>query len=307
MLEGALIITGPTASGKSALALALAQHVDIEIISADSAQVYRGMNIGTAKPSAGVLADVPHHLIDIRNPVEPYSVADFRQDLLTLVPDVRERDRLPVIVGGTMLYLKALKNGLADLPAADQAVREEISVQAASHGWSSVHRELQGIDPDAARRIQPTDTQRLQRALEVYRLTGSTLTELHRRSTTPCPFPLTEIGILPDDRKKLHQVIEDRFLDMLDKGFVDEVAALKSKPENHKGLPALRAVGYRQIWSYLEGRTDYDSMVQEGIVATRQLAKRQYTWLRSWEGLMTQKSADLAEVLKIVSRGSISD
>jgi len=305
MLEGALVITGPTASGKSALALALAQHVDIEIISADSAQVYRGMNIGTAKPSAGVLADVPHHLIDIRDPVEPYSAADFRQDLLTLVPDIQERDRLPVIVGGTMLYLKALKNGLADLPAADQAVREEISVQAASLGWSSVHRELQGIDPDAAQRIQPTDTQRLQRALEVYRLTGSTLTELHRRSTTPCPFPLTEIGILPDDRKKLHQVIEDRFLDMLVKGFVEEVAALKSKPENHKGLPALRAVGYRQIWKYLEGRTDYDSMVQEGIVATRQLAKRQYTWLRSWEGLMMQKSPDLAEVLKIVRRGSI--
>ena len=298
--EGALVITGPTASGKSALALGLAKYIDIEIISADSAQVYRGMDIGTAKPNPHVLASLPHHLVDIRDPVEPYSAADFRHDLLDIVPQIRSRGRLPVIVGGSMLYLKALKNGLAELPGADPSIRESINEDAAARGWSALHEDLQVIDPEAAERIKPSDTQRLQRALEVYRITGITLTELHRRSMAPCPFPLTEVGLLPTDRSKLHQVIQDRFMEMLNLGLIEEVATLKSNSENHKGLPAFRAVGYRQIWSYLDGEVDYDTMIETGIAATRQLAKRQYTWLRSWQDLVIQSRPNLAEVLKIL-------
>ena len=298
--EGALVITGPTASGKSALALGLAEYIDIEIISADSAQVYRGMDIGTAKPNPHVLASLPHHLVDIRDPVEPYSAADFRHDLLDIVPQIRSRGRLPVIVGGSMLYLKALKNGLAELPGADPSIRESINEDAAIRGWSALHEDLQVIDPEAAERIKPSDTQRLQRALEVYRITGITLTELHLRSMAPCPFPLTEVGLFPTDRSKLHQVIQDRFMEMLDFGLIEEVATLKSNSENHKGLPAFRAVGYRQIWSYLDGEVDYDTMIETGIAATRQLAKRQYTWLRSWQDLVVQSRPNLAEVLKIL-------
>ena len=303
--EGALVITGPTASGKSALALELAQQVDVEIISVDSVQVYRGMNIGTAKPTAGVLEAVPHHLVDIRETTEPYSAADFRHDVLKLVPEIRRRGRLPVIVGGTMLYLKALKEGLAELPQADQAVREEINELAAAQGWEAVHQELKRIDTDSAQRIKPTDSQRLQRAVEVYRVTGSTMTELHKIAPTACPFPLTEIGIMPPDWAQLYESISRSFHAMLEEGFVEEVAALKSNPDNHRELPAIRAVGYRQIWSFLEGDIDYDTMVKTGIIGTRQLAKRQYTWLRSWKGMTFQDFPDLEEVLKVVEHGTI--
>ena len=300
MLEGALIITGPTSSGKSSLALELARHVDMEIISADSAQVYRGMDIGTAKPSANILNSIPHHLVDIREPTEPYSAADFRQDILKLVPEIRSRGRLPVIVGGTMLYLKVLKEGLADLPQADHEIRQEIDKMAGEKGWAAVHQELKRIDPDSALRINPTDSQRLQRALEVYRVTGSTITELHKIAPMTCPFPLTEIGIMPPDRAQLHKSISQRFHTMLEQGFVDEVIALKSNSNNHRALPAIRAVGYRQMWSYLDGDIDYSSMVKKSIIATRQLAKRQYTWLRSWQGMMLMGLADPEEVLKII-------
>ena len=300
MLEGALIITGPTSSGKSSLALELARHVDMEIISADSAQVYRGMDIGTAKPSEIVLNSIRHHLVDIREPTEPYSAADFRQDILKLVPEIRNRGRLPVIVGGTMLYLRALKEGLAELPQADQEIRQEIDKMAGEKGWTAVHQELKRIDPESATRINPTDSQRLQRALEVYRVTGSTITELHKIARVTCPFPLTEIGIMPPDRAQLHKSISQRFHTMLEQGFVDEVIALKSNANNHRALPAIRAVGYRQMWSYLDGDIDYSSMVKKSIIATRQLAKRQYTWLRSWHGMRLMGLPDAEEVLKII-------
>jgi len=305
MLEGALVICGPTASGKSGLALELARYADIEIISADSAQVYRGMDIGTAKPTPDVLASVPHHLIDIREPSEPYSAADFRRDVIVSVSGIRERARLPVIVGGTMLYLKALKEGMADLPEADEELRAEISREASEAGWDALHRELEFVDPEAAARIRPSDTQRLQRAIEVYRLTGTSLSVLHRQTSAPCPFPLTEVAIMPSDRKALHEEIARRFHEMLDEGFTREVAALKRDPANHAGLPAMKAVGYRQIWSFLEGETDRDTMIEQSLAATRQLAKRQFTWLRSWQGLTRVEFPDLERVLKILGRGTI--
>ena len=300
MIEGALVLTGPTASGKSSLAIELSQHVDMEIISADSVQVYRGMNIGTAKPPLNILESVPHHLLDIRQPTETYSAAEFRQDILKLVPEIRGRGRLPVIVGGTMLYLKLLKQGLAELPQADQAIREEINLLALERGWGAVYQELKMVDPDSARRIKPTDTQRLQRALEVYRISGSTITDLQKVLPPVCPFPLKEIGIMPVDRSKLHESISNRFHRMLERGFLEEVIALKSNPEIHRELPAIRAVGYRQIWSYLDGEIDYNEMVRKSIFATRQLAKRQYTWLRNWESMVFLEFPNLAGVLKII-------
>ena len=300
MLEGALVITGPTASGKSSLAIELAKHVDLEIISADSVQVYRGMDIGAAKPPQAILESIPHHLISVRQPTETYSAAEFRKDILKLVPEIRGRGRLPVIVGGTMLYLKILKQGLAELPKADQTIRQEINELAREKGWESVYQELKSIDPDSARRIKPTDSQRLQRAIEVYRLAGATMTELQKIEPSPCPFPLKEVGILPFDRTKLHESISRRFHLMLERGFVEEVVALKSNSCNHRELPAMRAVGYRQIWSYLDGDIDYQNMVRTSIFATRQLAKRQYTWLRNWENMIFMDKPDLTEVLKII-------
>ena len=303
-MSGAVVIMGPTASGKTGLAMQIARQMDVEIISADSAQVYRGMDIGTAKPGRGLLTETPHHLIDIRNPEDPYSAASFRDDVVELVPEIQARGRLPLIIGGAMLYLKALKDGLAEMPAADPAIRDEINRKAAEHGWESVHRTLAEVDPVAAARINPTDTQRLQRALEVYRLTGSTLTELHRRAVSPCPFPLTEIALVPG-RAQLHEAIAGRFMAMLDKGFVDEVAALRNNPRLHSGSPSLKAVGYRQVWSYLAGDINYQAMTDQAIAATRQLAKRQFTWLRSWQGLTTLESPAPSQVLKILAGDTI--
>ena len=300
VFEGALVLTGPTASGKSSLAVELAEHLDMEIISADSVQVYRGMDIGSAKASPSILKAIPHHLVGIREPSEIYSVAEFQRDILELVPQIQERGRLPVIVGGTMLYLKALKQGLAELPQADQVIRQEINQLAAKQGWEAVHYQLSRVDPDSARRIKPNDSQRLQRAMEVYRIAGSTMTELLKNTTSTLPFPLKEIGIMPSDRAKLHKSISDRFHVMLELGFVEEVSALRSNPENHRGLPAIRAAGYRQIWSYLEDEMDYEDMVRTSISATRQLAKRQYTWLRKWESMIFLDTPNLGEVLKII-------
>ncbi len=304
-MRGALVITGPTASGKSGLSLEVARTIDAEIISADSAQVYRGLDIGTAKPSRDLLAEVPHHLIDIRDPADPYSAASFRDDCLTLIADIHARGRVPIIVGGSMLYLKALKDGLAHLPEADAATRKAIEDEAARDGWQKLHEELQVIDPASALRIKPTDTQRLQRAIEVFRLTGSSMTELHRQSTGPCPFPLLEIAILPPDRSVLHQAIADRFGAMLDAGFIEEVTALKANPLLHGDLPSIKAVGYRQVWSYLDGEMDKATMTETAIAATRQLAKRQFTWLRGWRDLVCLEQPDVDKTLKILTSSTI--
>jgi tRNA dimethylallyltransferase len=306
-MEGALVITGPTASGKSGLALLVARKLEVEIISADSAQVYRGMDIGTAKPGPDVLAEVPHHLVDIREPEEPYSAALFREDVETLVPEILGRGRIPLIVGGTMLYLKALKEGLADLPEADESVRASINAEAEESGWEALHRQLAETDPESAARIKPSDIQRLQRAIEVYRLTGSTLTELHRQTTKPCSFPLREFAVVPPDRAELHQRIADRFHQMLAEGFIEEVSRLHDNPALNSSLPAIRAVGYRQAWSYLDGEIDRQTMIDMAIAATRQLAKRQYTWLRSWKDLICLDSPDVAQVLKILTSNTILD
>ena len=302
---GALVIAGPTASGKSGLAFELANELEVEIISADSAQVYRGMDIGTAKPDAATQARIPHHLIDIRDPADPYSAAAFRSDVVKLVPQILARGRLPLIVGGTMLYLKALKEGLAEMPKAAPEVREAILAEAAEVGWAALHAELARIDPASAARIRPTDTQRLQRALEVFRVTGMSLTAFHAQQTVPCPFPLLELAIMPPDRAGLHRVIATRFEQMIAAGLVKEVARLKSDPALNPALPAMRAVGYRQVWAYLEGQYDHPTMVEKGIIATRQLAKRQYTWLRGWSDLQLLATPDKAEALKILRRGTI--
>jgi tRNA dimethylallyltransferase len=300
-----LVITGPTASGKSQLALEIAREVPSEIISADSAQVYRQMDIGTAKPPADVMLEVPHHLIDIRDPADPYSTASFRQDVLKLVPEITSRGKAVLIVGGTMLYLKALKEGLASLPEADPGIRDEIVALTERNGTSYLHQELKKIDSESARRIKPTDTQRLQRALEVYRITGRTMTELHKMPMSPCPFPLTEIAIMPDDRAALHARIQDRFMAMLDLGFIKEVEYLFNRPDLHAQLPAIKAVGYRQAWSHLAGEYSYGTMTEKAVVATRQLAKRQFTWLRSWQGLSVICEPDLEQALKIARSASI--
>jgi tRNA dimethylallyltransferase len=306
-MHGAVVICGPTASGKTELALALAELLDVEIISADSAQVYKGMDVGTAKPSPEILESVPHHLINIRDPADPYSAADFRADAERLVPEIAGRGKVPLIVGGTMLYLKALKDGLANLPEADASMRAEISQQAAHEGWESLHRELQQVDPEAASRIRPSDTQRLQRAIEVYRRTGIPLTALHREGARPCPFPLIEIAVMPADRATLHRVIEARFQAMLAHGFVEEVEQLHVRPDLHSGLPAIRAVGYRQIWSFLEGEIGRQEMMTKAVAATRQLAKRQITWLRRWQDLRQLESPDAGQALKILQDGTILD
>lgn len=304
-INGALVITGPTASGKSALALNLARELGAEIVSADSAQVYRGMDIGTAKPDLATQADVPHHLIDIRGPTDPYSAADFRSQAIQVVSDIQSRGRLPIITGGTMLYLKALKEGLADLPEADEAMRLDISETADKEGWEVLHEELQRVDPIAAERIRPSDTQRLQRAIEVFRLTGVPLTEHHLKPMVRCPFPLLEIAILPPDRSELHKEIANRFDVMLEMGFVEEVRTLLENPALKADLPALRAVGYRQMWRYVNGETIFDEMRETAIAATRQLAKRQFTWLRSWQDLHCLGKPDTARALKILTTSTI--
>ncbi len=297
----ALCLMGPTASGKTELAVRLAQALNGEIISVDSAQVYRGMDIGTAKPSVDEMGGVPHHLIDINDPAEAYSAADFRQDAIRLVADIQARGRLAILAGGTMLYFKALKEGLADMPAANQSVRYEITLEAQEKGWPYIHELLQQVDPVAAARINPNDPQRLQRALEVYRVSGRPLTEWQQQSTEPCPFPLKELALVPPDRALVHKRIAARFEQMLAMGFEQEVRVLVSRGDLDESFPSIKSVGYRQMWAYLKQEYDYPTMVEKAIVATRQLAKRQFTWLRSWQGLETLPEPSLNRALKILS------
>ncbi len=297
-------LLGATASGKSDLALQIARHVDVEIISVDSAQVYRGLDIGSAKPDLETRATVPHHLIDIRDPTETYSAAEFRVDALEAIAGVHARGRLPLLVGGTMLYFRVLRDGIAPMPNRDEAVRARIDALAQREGWGAVHARLAEVDPAAAARIHKNDPQRLQRALEVFELTGESMTELHQRVVTPCPYDCLYLGITSPDRALLHQRIVARFDAMLECGFIDEVRGLHGRGDLSAELPAMRAVGYRQVWEHLEGHTDYVGMVAKGYAATRQLAKRQLTWMRSWRDLVPV-SGDPAEALKILGSTSI--
>ena len=282
-MADAILLLGPTACGKSAFAMRLAAERAMEIVSVDSAQVYRGMDIGTAKPSATDRAAVPHHLIDIRDPSEPYSAAHFVADAPRVIADVRTRGALPLVTGGTMLYAKALCEGLSELPAADPQVRARLEAEAAQHGWPAMHARLASVDPVTAARLEPNDSQRIQRALEVFEVTGVAMAHLHVEQQRPA-LDLAVISLLPEDRAALHRRIEERFDAMLAHGFLDEVKALRARGDLHPDLPSMRSVGYRQAWAYLEGQTDFAAFRAAGIAATRQLAKRQITWLRSMRG-----------------------
>ena len=278
----AIFLMGPTASGKTDLAIQLRQHLPVEVISVDSALIYCGMDIGTAKPSKAELALAPHRLIDICDPAESYSAMNFRHDALREMRDITAQGKIPLLVGGTMLYYKALLEGLSPLPSADEKVRSEIEAKAALIGWGRLHQELTKIDPISAQRINPNDSQRINRALEVFYLTGKTLTELTAQKGEALPYDILQFAIAPEQREVLHLRIEQRFHNMIELGFQQEVEKLYRRPDLNENLPSIRCVGYRQMWEYLRGDYDHDEMVFRGICATRQLAKRQITWLRGW-------------------------
>ena len=278
----AIFLMGPTASGKTDLAIQLRQQLPVEVISVDSALIYRGMDIGTAKPSKAELALAPHRLIDICDPAESYSAANFRTDALREMQEISAQGKIPLLVGGTMLYYKALLEGLSPLPSADEKVRSEIEAKAALIGWAGLHQELCKIDPISAQRINPNDSQRINRALEVFYLTGKTLTELTAQKGEALPYDILQFAIAPEQREVLHIRIEQRFHKMIELGFQQEVEKLYRRPDLNENLPSIRCVGYRQMWEYLRGDYDHDEMVFRGICATRQLAKRQITWLRGW-------------------------
>ena len=272
---------GPTASGKTGLAVELVQRLPVDIISVDSALIYRGMDIGTAKPDAATLARAPHRLIDIRDPSEVYSAAEFRRDALREMREISGRGRIPLLVGGTTLYFRALELGLSNLPAADPEVRAQLETEAADIGWQGMHARLQVVDPVAAARIHPNDPQRIQRALEVYELSGEPMSELFAAGReSDSGYGFIKIALLPADRALLHARIETRFRIMLEQGFLDEVRGLRARGDLRPELPSMRAVGYRQAWSHLAGELSADEWVERGIIATRQYAKRQFTWLR---------------------------
>lgn len=278
----AIFLMGPTASGKTDLAIQLHQQLPVEVISVDSALIYRGMDIGTAKPSKAELALAPHRLIDICDPAESYSAANFRTDSLREMQEISAQGKIPLLVGGTMLYYKALLEGLSPLPSADEKVRSEIEAKAALIGWGGLHQELSKIDPISAQRINPNDSQRINRALEVFYLTGKTLTQLTAQKGEALPYDILQFAIAPEQREVLHLRIEQRFHKMIELGFQQEVEKLYRRPDLNENLPSIRCVGYRQMWEYLRGDYDHDEMVFRGICATRQLAKRQITWLRGW-------------------------
>jgi len=278
-----LCLAGPTAAGKSASALSLAQRWPIEIINVDSATIYRGMDIGTAKPSAAERQRVPQHLLDIRDPAESYSAAEFTTDALRCIEEIKARGNLPLLCGGTMMYYKVLREGMNDLPGADSAVRADIEAQAARAGWPAVHAELARVDPDTAARLAPHDSQRIQRALEIWRVSGRPMSAWltqPRRAAAP-DYTFITISLEPSNRLVLHERIAARYQAMIEQGLVDEVQRLYARPDLHVGLPSIRCVGYRQIWDYLAGHDTLDGAIEKAIAATRQLAKRQLTWLRA--------------------------
>lgn len=286
-------LMGPTASGKTDLAMYLYDQFPCELVSVDSVLVYRGMDIGSAKPDAQTLQRYPHHLIDMLDPAEPYSAARFRDDALALIEDITARGRVPLLVGGTMLYFKALAGGLASMPSADPVVRASIEAMALEQGWPAVHAALAQVDPASAERIHPNDPQRISRAYEVFLGSGITLTQWHERQhaekaadQTPgsgvLPYTVRYLAVAPRERSVLHERIAERFSLMLQQGLISEVEAMHARGDLDVSMPSIRAVGYRQVWDYLEGRLDYEQMRERGIIATRQLAKRQFTWLRGW-------------------------
>ncbi|MEW6312794.1 MAG: tRNA (adenosine(37)-N6)-dimethylallyltransferase MiaA [Pseudomonadota bacterium] len=284
----AILLMGPTASGKSRLALEIATRLPCEIVSVDSAQVYRGMDIGTAKPDAATLRRVPHHLIDILDPGESYSAAQFRADALRVMAEITARGNIPLLAGGTMLYFKALIEGLSELPPADPGIRMVIEEMARAADWPTLHTELARLDPVTAARLEPTDAQRIQRALEVCYITGKPMSEaLKRREAAVLPYALTQIALVPSDRNVLHQRIAERFEIMLELGLINEVRNLRARYALDLSMPSMRCVGYRQAWHYLDGDYGLAALREKGIAATRQLAKRQLTWLRGMAGLTT--------------------
>lgn len=299
-----ICLLGPTASGKTSLAIDLVRQHPFQIVSVDSAQIYRQMNIGTGKPEQEVLDIAPHRLIDFVDPAVPYSASQFRADAFREIDEILEVGDTPLLVGGTMLYFRVLRDGLAEMPQAHPEVRAEIERLAEKQGWEAVHQQLAEIDPKSAARIHPNDPQRLQRALEVYRVSGKTMTSLHaemqENQQAALPYNLHFFAIQPEDRGVLHGRIETRFRQMLAEGLVEEVRALYSRGDLSHQLPSIKSVGYRQVWQYLEGEIDYDAMVEKSIIATRQLAKRQLTWLRSWPNLQSLRDSSAQSVQHVL-------
>jgi tRNA dimethylallyltransferase len=307
-----ICLMGPTASGKTALAIDLLQQHPFQIVSVDSAQIYKQMDIGTGKPDKAALALAPHRLIDFIDPAVPYSASQFRNDAFREIDEILEVGDTPLLVGGTMLYFRVLRDSLAQMPEANPEVRAEIEKLASEQGWIAVHKQLEAVDPVAAARIHPNDPQRLQRALEVYRVSGQNMTSLHAemqmRQEAELPYNLHFFAIQPEDRGVLHSHIQRRFLQMLEEGLVEEVQALRSRGDLNHQLPSIKSVGYRQVWQYLDGEIDYDAMVEKSIIATRQLAKRQLTWLRSWPSLQSlsdSSTQSVHHVLKYMDATSI--
>ncbi len=301
-LPPAIYLMGPTASGKTALSIQLAHQLDGEIISVDSAMIYRGMDIGTAKPSLGEREGVAHHLIDILDPSETYSTGQFKHQARQIMDEITRRGKLPILVGGTMLYFNALINGLAELPPADKVIRQQLDEDLLKYGKEFMHQRLAKIDPQAAARIHPNDPQRIQRALEVYEISGKPISEyFNTKEQTPLPYDAIQLIIAPKERKKLHELIAKRFRNMIKVGLVDEVSRLYRRGDLNESMPAIRSVGYRQVWSYLKGEYDFDTMTEKGIIATRQLAKRQFTWLRRFDQAHTfnnEASDILTQIMK---------
>jgi len=298
-----ICLMGPTASGKTALAMALQEALPCDIVSVDSALIYKDMDIGTAKPTKDELAQYPHRLINLRDAAESYSAADFCRDALAEIAEIRANNRIPLLVGGTMMYFKSLIEGISPLPTADPEIRNAIETEALAKGWQVLHDQLAEIDPVSAERIHPNDPQRITRALEVYRLTGNTLTQLTQIKGDKLGGNVLQLAITPQERSTLHERIALRYQQMIDMGFEQEVVKLKSRSDLHQDLPSIRCVGYRQMWQYLEGEFDHDEMIFRGICATRQLAKRQLTWLRSWPDLhwlTTDDKTNLAQVLSLL-------